>query len=185
MTISSTKCLRIAPAIALGMMALPSGIGAADDKAGLPPMLEKLRSCQVIAIDAARLACFDHETEVLVTAAKKGEVRVVDKEQATAMRKSLFGFQLPHIGIFGDKDDKAEQAIDQVLTSTIVRVQPLAEGKFRITIAEGKAVWETTDRRSGMRAPKTGDKVEFEKAALGTYWIRIDGQMGVKGRRVS
>lgn len=30
-----------------------------------------------------------------------------------------------------------------------------------------------------------GDKVVFKKASLGYYFIRINGQIGVKGRRVS
>jgi hypothetical protein len=34
-----------------------------------------------------------------------------------------------------------------------------------------------------MRA-KPGDKVEFKKAALGSYFIRINGAIGVKGRRI-
>ena len=35
-----------------------------------------------------------------------------------------------------------------------------------------------------LRPPRVGDEVVFKKAALGSYFIRIAGQTGVKGRRI-
>lgn len=157
---------------------------AQDKKAELPSSFQKLAQCRAITDDTARLACFDKESGVLITAANEGEVKVVNREEAKTMRKSLFGFSLPDIAIFGDDDDEAKQDVEK-LSSTITKVTALPSGYWRVTIADGNAVWESTGKRRGMIAPKVGNKIEFEPAALGTYWMRVNGQLGVKARRVN
>lgn len=176
----------LATVAALAVLAAPQAGIAKDegkDSKTLPRSLEKLAACQAIADSTARLACYDRETGALVASATQGDVKVVDKEEARTVRKSLFGFSLPSIGLFDGKKDDEEAKVDQVLDSTITRVEQLPRGNWRITITEG-AVWETGEATMRLRSPKVGNKVQFEKASLGAYWIRIDGQMGVKGRRV-
>lgn len=177
----------LATAVALTTLAssltIPQIAAAKDDVERLPRSLEKLAACQAITDNADRLACYDREAATLVTSATQGEVKVVDKEEARTVRKSLFGFQLPQIGLFDGKKDADEAKIDEVLDSTITKVEQTPRGYWRITITEG-AIWETNEAPTRLRTPKVGNKVQFEKASLGSYWIRIDGQLGVKGRRV-
>ena len=52
-----------------------------------------------------------------------------------------------------------------------------------ITIAEGSK-WQMSNVPMRLRTPREGDAVVFKKAALGSYFIRIAGQNGVKGRRI-
>lgn len=149
-----------------------------------PAALEKIASCRGIVDDAARLACFDRESEALIAAADEGEVKLVDREEAKTIRKSLYGYAVPEIPLLKETGGETAQDLDK-LQSTITAVRSLPRGYWQVTIAEGNAVWESTTQRRGLNPPKVGQKVEFEKAALGTYWMRINGQMGVKARRVN
>jgi len=35
-----------------------------------------------------------------------------------------------------------------------------------------------------LSAPRAGQKIVISKGALGSYFLRINGQIGVKGRRI-
>lgn len=114
-----------------------------------------------------------------------GQVRLVRTEEIEKTRRSAFGFAMPTITLFGGKDEDGEdvEALDR-LNSTITRVNRIGEDSWRITIAEGDAVWEVRNAPARFREPKVGDSVEFEKASLGSYWVRVNGRMGTKGSRV-
>ena len=140
--------------------------------------LGQLRECQAIVDDASRLACYDREVAAVVAASDAGDIQVVDKEDIRETRRGLFGFSLPKTGIFGGGDDKD----DEVMTSQITSVRQVGREGYRITIAEG-SVWQINDPPRRFR-PKVGDDVELERAAMGSFWVRLNGQNGVKGRRV-
>lgn len=167
--------------VAAAAMAL-NGPAAAKDENGqnhdLPQVLSKLAECRALADDAERLACYDRESGSLISAADKGEVKVIDKAEAKEMRRSLFGFSLPKIALFG-----GDEASDDIMQTTITDVSTV-NGKYRLTIAEG-ATWQLTESPYYLRRPKAGDQVEFKKATFGSYFVRINGQTGVKGYRVN
>ncbi len=141
---------------------------------------EGLKACQVITDDAERLACFDAAVGTIVTASDEGEVQVVDREDVRQTRRSLFGFNLPDLNIFGSDGEEEE---DELFTTTVERVRYLSGRKARVTTAEG-AVWEMKNIPRRLRRIEPGDTVEFKPAALGYFFLRINGQLGVKGRRV-
>ncbi|WP_156839811.1 hypothetical protein [Novosphingobium aquimarinum] len=153
-----------------------------DPKA--PEALSELARCRAIAEPAARLACYDKEASALIAATEEGTVRVVDTEEVKTIRRSLFGFSLPSIGLFGGGREKGEQEEVKLINTTITDVRALPYGKYQFTIAEGDATWQTTDAPLALRKPKVGDEVELERAALGSYWVRFEGQRAVKGKRV-
>jgi hypothetical protein len=147
--------------------------------------LKTLAQCRTISDDVERLACFDRETASLIAATESGDVRIVDREDVKAVRRGLFGFQLPRVGLFGNGDKDGEEIeADRQLDTTITSVTTLTRGHIRFTIAEGGAIWQTTEASSRVRTPRVGEKVQIERAALGSYWIRFGNQIGVKGRRV-
>ncbi|MGQ7828433.1 hypothetical protein [Altererythrobacter sp. Z27] len=162
-------------ALAIGFLLLANPASAQDSSAQ-DRYLDELRACQAIADDSARLACFDKSVGAIVAATQSGEVQVVEKEQLEKTRRGMFGFTLPKLGLFSGKDDL------ELLQSTITRVRGIRDG-WIITIEEG-SVWQMSNVPSRLSAPQVGDSVEFKKASLGSYFIRIDGQMGVKGRRI-
>jgi len=163
------------------LMATSASVSA-QDITPRPRHLEAISACRAITADPARLACFDREAAALLTATQSGQISVVDQADMKAARRSLFGFQLPKLPFFsGDKS--ADDVPDRIETK-IVSAQNLGRGRYRVTLADQGAVWETVDSPMRLSAPRAGDDIVIRKGALGSYFLRIDGQIGVKGRRV-
>jgi len=132
--------------------------------------LERLADCRAIADSEARLACYDREVGSVVAASEQGEVKMVSREDVRETRRRLFG---------SGSDD---EALD-TLQTTITRVQPYGRKGYLITTQEG-SVWRISSPPLRFARPKTGQEVEFKAASLGSYFIRVNGQLGVKGVRV-
>lgn len=144
--------------------------------------LASLKTCQAITDDRERLACFDRAVAGIVSANDAGEVRFVDREDIRDTRRQLFGLSVPDVGVLkrGEDEDKEES---ELLETSITSVRYLSGKTIRFTTQEG-AVWEIGSAPRWLRTVAAGNSVVFKKAALGTFFIRIDGQMGVKGKRV-
>ena len=140
--------------------------------------LDSLRECRAIEDNAARLACYDRAVSDVIALQDEGEITVVDKEDIRETRRGLFGFSLPKLGVFGASDDDA----DKNLQSTITRLRRLHGDNWEIEIAEG-SVWQASNTPRRFK-PKVGASVELEKAAMSSYWLRVDGNLGVKARRI-
>ncbi len=163
-------------------LAVAGAASAADPSAtAVSPLVAKLAECRSIGDDAQRLACFDRESAALVSAVSSGNVAVVDQGQLRAARRSLFGFQLPKLPFFSG--DKSADDVPNQIDTTIRTAEDIGRGRYRVTLADG-AVWETTDSPMRLTAPRAGNKIVIKKASLGSYFLRIDGQVGVKGRRI-
>jgi hypothetical protein len=143
-------------------------------------VLASLRQCRAITDDAARLACYDLSVGKVVEATDAGDVQIVKKEEVEQTRRGLFGFSLPKIGLFSSNDENGEIT---ELASEITRVRNYGRSGYLLTIAEG-SVWRITSAPSRLRRPRVGDAVVLKKASLGSFFIRIAGQTGVKGRRI-
>jgi len=129
-----------------------------------------------------RLACYDAAAGALVQATNSGAVAVVDENEVKKVRHSLFGFSLPKIPFFSG-DTTANEAQDKI-DSTITKVTALNNGYYQLVIADNNAVWVTTDDSVSFYPPKPGQKIEIIRGALGNYFLRINGQVGVRGKRV-
>ena len=167
------------------LLAAAAPAGAQSGRPGSSPPsrhLSALEACRAIQADPARLACFDREAGALLTASRGGELSVVNRADMRTARRSLFGFALPKLPFFAG--DKSADEVPDTLDSTIVSAQSIANDLYRIKIAAGDALWETTDSPMSLSAPRGGQKIVISKAALGSYFLRIDGQVGVKGRRI-
>ena len=144
-----------------------------------------LRACQGKTDPAERLTCYDTAVAAMVSASNEGEVRVVDAEDVRQTRRKLFGFALPDLGIFGgdsDKDDPEKAFEFNTLTTNIADVR--ARGQtLVVTTAEG-AQWQLDELPARLMKPKVGQTIEIKKGALSSYFLRINGQRGIKGRRV-
>lgn len=154
--------------------------GAQDDAPPSDP-LAGLKACQGLADGAARLACFDRESAAMIAATEAGDLRLVDAEAMKSTKRRLFGFALPRIGLFGG--GKGDEEMD-MMESTVTSVNYQRSDAFTFRIAEGDATWQVSNAPMRLREVEVGDKVVFKKAAMGSYFIRIDGQTGIKGRRI-
>jgi hypothetical protein len=175
--LSLGAAMRLSALVLLSLSAAP--VGAADTP---PAALATLRACQGITAAAERLACYDRAAAALNTAVDNKEVIVLDQQDVKRTKRSLFGFTLPRISIFGDggKSDRDEAEFVQIET-TVRQARSLGYGKVSFTTEEG-AVWQTTE--PGYAMPKPGDKVIIRRAALGSYFIRFERERTVKGMRV-
>jgi hypothetical protein len=170
---------KLLPFIALVALA---GAAQAKDPPKQSPLVGALQGCRAITDPTQRLACYDKEAAALLDATQKGDVAVVDKSEVRKARKSLFGFSMPKIPFFSG-DDTAD-AVSDTLESTVKSASGIGYGKFRMVIAEGDAVWETTESHGTMREPRAGDKIVIKRGPLGSYMLRIGNNRGVKGKRV-
>ncbi|WP_375428091.1 hypothetical protein [uncultured Sphingomonas sp.] len=140
--------------------------------------MRTLARCRLITEPTARLACFDAAAAQLQDAVSTGQVTMLDREGVRQTKRSLFGFTLPRVGLFGRSDGEPEFT---EIDTTIARVLPLGFGKYELMLKDG-ARWQTTDALAS--PPRSGSAVRIRKATLGSYFINVNGRRGVKGRRI-
>lgn len=142
-------------------------------------VLQALVDCRKLTDAAARLACYDQATVALDQAEAKGDIVVVDREQARKVRRQAFGFSMPSLSLFerGESQEELESA-DGVVA--VARMN--GAGKWVIKLADG-AVWTQIDSNAIFREPKPGMAVKIRQASMGSFLMSIDNQRGVRARR--
>ncbi|KQN25820.1 hypothetical protein ASE86_06350 [Sphingomonas sp. Leaf33] len=174
------KCGHILTIAAL--VAMPSA-GIAQDRKVDPSLVDGVAACLDIRDDTQRLACSDAAARKLVDAVRRKDVVLVDREEVKSTRRSLFGFQLPRIGLFGrGGPDKPEDEITQ-LEAKVTRVVDLGYGKYGLTV-DGGARWNTTEAWSGGNPPSVGTMLTIKRGALGSYMVRTPKSGAVRAMRV-
>jgi hypothetical protein len=146
-----------------------------------PEALEAVLRCRAITDEKARLACFDTAVAGFETAIANREVVAVDRQQIREQKRSLFGLDLPNLNPFdgGGGDDETEvKSLDGVVASAVQD----SEGRWVLTLEEGGTWRQISDAMLG-RNPRRGSKVHINKAAMGSYMLRVDGQPGFRARR--
>lgn len=144
-------------------------------------LLGKVIECKSIADPGKRLSCYDTQVDALDAASKRREVVVVDREQMKETRKSLFGFTLPKIGLFGGEDKEELEGVDEI-ESTIASVRTIGNERWSIVLTKDAGTWETM---SPTRFdPKAGQEIHISKAAMGSYLGRFGSNRGIRFRRV-
>ena len=145
------------------------------------PLINALDACRKITDGAERLACFDKSSAALVGATATGEVSVVDRKELKQARRALFGFTMPKLPFFaGDRSGEDEK--DEI-DSTVKSAKQIGYERYQIILADG-AIWETAQTSLSFSEPRKGQKVHIKRGPLGSYFIEVDGQVAVKGRRV-
>lgn len=147
------------------------------------PGIDALKACRGIAPDAERLVCLDRASVEIIGAADRGEIRLLTKKDVEQTRRGLFGFNLPKLALFGGSKGEDDQA--EMLESTITSARQIDRSTYVFKIADGDATWQIKDAPGRFIPPKSGDKVVFKRASLGSYFIRINDRIGVKGRRTN
>lgn len=178
MHLSSRSKLTAAAAL---ILALAAGGAVAQTAGGeRPAMFKGLLDCKAKSDPTERLACYDAAVGALDTAEQKGDIVVVDREQAKAVRRQAFGFTLPSLAMF--ERGQTPEELDRV-SLNIERVYRGGDGKWVFEL-EGGAVWAQNDNESLFREPKPGLKVDIRKATMGSYFMNVDGQRAIRARRI-
>ena len=150
----------------------------------VPAVLQALGDCRVVTDNAVRLACYDKAAAGIADATAKKDIVVLDREEVRQTRKGLFGFSLPKLNFFGNdkeaQNDTGREAIDEI-DVVVKSARPFGYQLWRMTMEDG-ATWVTTEA-STLITPRAGSKVHIKRAALGSYFIKVDGSRAVKGKR--
>ena len=177
----SMSVARLALAVAVATAATGASALAPDPNAqGRAAITKRLVGCRNVADSAARLACYDQAAAALELAESKGDIVVVDREQARAIRRQAFGFSLPSISLF-DKGEAREET--DTVTGVIASARASGLGKWTVTLEDG-AVWTQIDSIELARTPKAGMAVKIRRASLGSFLMTVDKQRAFRARRV-
>ena len=172
-----TGCL-VKVAVLAGISLAAGAAHAREEEKPRAKLLQQAVDCAAIAADAQRLACYDRTVAALGKAEEAKEIIVTDREQMRQARRSLFGFQLPSLKIFGGGDDEELNKIE----TTISSVSRTYDGSLSLTVADG-ARWTQTDSRAIVGRIKPGDKVTISRGAMGSYFASIPGRPAFKVQR--
>jgi hypothetical protein len=156
---------------------------AAKQAQARPELFEALVRCRAVSADAERLQCFDAAAAALEQATERRELVVVDRAQVRESRRRLFGLALPRLPIFGGGEDG--DADDEEMTSlegTVASANQDSLGHWMVRLADG-SLWIQTDTRPLAFRPRVGQPVVINRAALGSYMMRVNNQPGVRVRR--
>jgi hypothetical protein len=175
--------LRTTAAIAGAATAGLLGVGAAlaaGTGSPLPASVQRLLDCRSTAEVPARAACYDAAVDEFGRLLASGEVLVVDKERVAAVKRQAFGFSLPSLSVFerGDKPAQLEE-----ITAVATRAYRQGDGRWAVELEDG-AVWAQTDDERMDHDPHAGSKVQINKAALSSFFMKIDGQRSLRARRI-
>ena len=164
--------------IALSSAMLFSGAAAKAQPAASDRVLQSFTACRSMAEQARQLDCYNRATSTLEAAVRGKDVTIVDRTDVRKARRSLFGFTLPNMSLFGagDRNDSApdEDAFAEINT-TVASARASANGRAEIRLAdEGSAVWQTTDPMPF--PPRAGERIRIRKGTLGNYFLSVGGR---------
>jgi hypothetical protein len=158
-------------------------VSPVTDRAG-SQLITDVTACRAITDSAARLACYDGSVAKLADASDKKDVVVLDREEVQKTKRSLFGFELPHLPFFdnaGDsKDKKASQEFTQI-EAKITSARQNAAGDWILDL-DDNSVWQTTE--APKNDPRSNESIRIRKAAMGSYFGNIAGDRATRMRRI-
>jgi len=163
--------------LGFGLIGYASTVAARNVQTGTPAQVQRLMACRTITAADQRLACYDRETAAMNQAIASQDLVMIDKERAKAAGRSLFGFSIPNFGgLFGSNGEISQ------IEGTIKSTSRNADGGWVITLEDG-SVWTQTDDWPGLDA-RAGKKVNVKRGVLGSFWMSIPGQNGIKVKRI-
>jgi hypothetical protein len=170
---------RVIAVSGLAALLLATSAATREPPAGPPPpIVQGLLACRAIADSAQRLACYDRASGAVAQAIEKHDLVVLDRERATAAKRSVFGFSTPGFaGLLGGGE------LSQI-EGTVAGARQNADGGWTIQLADG-SIWSQTDDTPVALEPRKGDKVTVKRGALGSYYVKLGSQPGFKARRIS
>ena len=165
-----------------GAMMIAGSANAAEPDVAGQRVLQSFAQCRALTDAEQRLACFDKAAAALEQAVKAKDVRIVDRTDVRKARRSLFGFTLPRIDLFGEPDADEQKEDFAEINTTVAAVKSLANNRVEIRLGdESGPVWVTTDPMPF--PPKPGAKIRIRKGVMGNYFLNVDGKT-YRGMRV-
>lgn len=164
---------------AVAVLAIAPSALAAEPPPRTSPLVQSVVECRAIADAGQRLACFDAAVAKMAEAEGKGDLVTLDREQRRDVRRQAFGLTLPSLSIFdrGEKPEEADRA-----TFTVKQAWRGKDGKWVFRLETG-AVWRQIDDNYLTHDPHDGSVADIRKAALGSFVMKVDGQLALRVHR--
>jgi hypothetical protein len=173
------KSRAVAATVVLAVAAGTAASARPAPNTGTPQSIQQLIACRSVTDPTQRLACYDRQSDALNRAISTKEVVVIDKERATATKRSLFGFSIPNFGgLFGGAGDDIKE-----IASTAARVSQDGYGAYIVTLADGSTWYQQDDAPLGL-GPEKGDKIVVRRGSFGAFFLSVNGQPGIRVKRV-
>ncbi|MET0247704.1 MAG: hypothetical protein ABW182_13220 [Sphingomonas sp.] len=151
----------------------------AQDKAGeASALIDALMACRGVADSGARLACMDKATAALAEARDSRRIVVLDRESARKAKRTVFGFSLPNIKLFGGNDEPEVTEI----TDTVESAAETGHGLWVIRLKDGSS-WQTTEEQLSF-GTKAGDSIRIQAGMLGSYRVSVNGRRSIRVKRL-
>lgn len=164
-----------AATVGLVLMTAAGGAIAASPKTAA--VLQAVIDCHGVPDNTQRLSCYDDAVGKFIDAKTKGDVVVMDREQVSKARRSVFGLDLPDLSF-----DRGALNEPDSLTSTVTEVKKVGGNMWLMTI-EGGAKWVQVSGRF-QTPPHVGSKVVIRRMGVGSYMMSVDGGREVRvGRK--
>lgn len=173
----------VVAAIVTGAVIFYAGPVAAQDEAGRADrLIDALAQCRTIADSTQRLACLDSAAGAILAARDRREVVVIDREGVREAKRSIFGFSLPKIRLFGRGAD-AEDVEPEVtsIESKVTAVDLVQRTFWTFRLANGSQ-WQATE--AFRVSPTVGDEARVEAGILGSYRASFGGRSAGKVKRI-
>lgn len=167
-------------AAAVGLIMGGTATAAKPVETSVPAQIQRLLACRSVTDNAARLACFDKETQTVAGAFSTGDVVALDREKVRSTRRTLFGFHVPTLGnVFGGGEEELKQ-----VEGVVVGLDTNVDGGYVFRLEDG-ARWSQTDGKPLALEPRRGDKVLIKRGAMGSYFLSVGHQPGVRVERLN
>lgn len=170
-----------AAALASVALAAPASAAPKAEEAQRAAVLQGVLDCRKMTDRDARLACYDSAADKLDQAEATGQVVVVDKQQVQTMRKEVFGLQLPSLDLFNRSPRSASAEPLDRITATVKTASRGPDGRWVLELDTG-AVWRQIDDTS-IPDPRPGEKAMVRRAALGSFFVKVEGGPAVRAHR--
>lgn len=151
------------------------------DRAG---MLDAAIRCTTITDPGERVACYDAAVGRIAEASRSGSVALIDKAEVTKARRSLFGFPLPDIRLFGGGKDVPPALKPEAVEKLETKIASVGQGRGLLLTLEEGGTWRVIDEAVPVQ-PKAGEAIAIRRGAMGGYLANIAGRRALRVQRVS
>jgi hypothetical protein len=162
--------------ISLVTLVFCPSVFAAPPKLARAEAIKTLVACRSMTASEERLACYDREVAQFDHAEQSQQIFVIDRTEAEANRRGLFGLKLPNLRIPGTGASTLNK-----LDAAVASVRRDNDGRILFTLQDG-ARWHQIDDRPVSSRLDQGTKVLIERAALGSFFATFEkfGSIRVK-----
>ena len=165
--------------LAVALTGAPGVHAATRAKETRAASVQTVLDCRAIADGAKRLACFDTAVGAMAEAETKGDLVTIDREQRREVRRQTFGLSLPSLTLF-DRGEKGEDA--DKITTTVAEASRGPNGRWLVQL-DGGALWRQTDDTDLYKTPHKGSTAVVRRGALGSFFMKVDGDSAFRVHR--